>query len=387
MRWSVVASTALLIAACHDGTAPGDLQYRSLFPVTTGYSGMCGLRNGGTVECWGGLPVPPFDATVPSSAVPVRLPADSPRLIFLATDDYGYHCGLEADGRGWCGYGAPMAALDTPLRFERVAVIGGAGCGITAAGELHCWGDERRLPGVQPGTLPVCLPATSFEPEVRCAVTPVRIPMDRRVTSVSGGGERACLLLEDGEARCWGVNGLYHFAPEPTLGVLGTGNTVDEVVITPEPVQGGLRFVAVQAGRFGEGVCGEVMGDGVYCWGAPAFGRFEGGMTGGELLAAPTRLVPPEGRTLRGLAFESGGACALDQEDAAWCWSRSPDPVPALGNLRFESLAVSGFTACGIAASGAWCWGENGQGTVGNGTTSDQPVPVRVLGQGEADED
>ena len=110
-------------------------------------------------------------------------------------------------------------------------------------------------------------------------------------------------------------------------------------------------------------------------------------MTGGELLAAPTRLVPPEGRTLRGLAFESGGACALDQEDAAWCWSRSPDPVPALGNLRFESLAVSGFTSCGIAASGAWCWGENGQGTVGNGTTSDQPVPVRVLGQGEADED
>jgi len=143
----------------------------------------------------------------------VRLPPASPRLVFLATDDAGYRCGLEADGRAWCGYSAPMAALDTPLRFERVAVIGGAGCGITGVGELHCWGDERRLPGVQPGTLPVCRPATTFEPEVRCAVTPVRIPMDRRVASVSGGGERACLLLEDGEARCWGVNRLDHFGP------------------------------------------------------------------------------------------------------------------------------------------------------------------------------
>ena len=36
---------------------------------------------------------------------------------------------------------------------------------------------------------------------------------------------------------------------------------------------------------------------------------------------------------------------------------------------------------CGIRGDGtAWCWGSNGYGELGDGTTTDSATPVQVLG-------
>ncbi|MFN9003244.1 MAG: RCC1 domain-containing protein, partial [Alphaproteobacteria bacterium] len=60
--------------------------------------------------------------------------------------------------------------------------------------------------------------------------------------------------------------------------------------------------------------------------------------------------------------------------------SATPTPVtlPA-GVTSFTSLAAGGYGSCGIGNNGrAYCWGHNGHGQLGNGTTTDSTTPTQV---------
>jgi alpha-tubulin suppressor-like RCC1 family protein len=47
----------------------------------------------------------------------------------------------------------------------------------------------------------------------------------------------------------------------------------------------------------------------------------------------------------------------------------------------WRDVTAGGDHTCGISADKSlWCWGDNSNGQVGNGTTIDQPLPVRVGG-------
>ena len=54
-------------------------------------------------------------------------------------------------------------------------------------------------------------------------------------------------------------------------------------------------------------------------------------------------------------------------------------PVAVSGGIEFGLLGAGFDQACGVAANGrAWCWGDNLWGELGNGTTNNSAVPVRV---------
>lgn len=50
------------------------------------------------------------------------------------------------------------------------------------------------------------------------------------------------------------------------------------------------------------------------------------------------------------------------------------------GGFQFASLSLGTWHTCGISTDGrAYCWGLNGSGQLGNGTTQDANVPTPVL--------
>ena len=56
-------------------------------------------------------------------------------------------------------------------------------------------------------------------------------------------------------------------------------------------------------------------------------------------------------------------------------------PLALAGGLAFVSLTAGGSHTCGVTVEATYCWGANGNGQLGNGTTTDSNVPVKVSGQ------
>jgi alpha-tubulin suppressor-like RCC1 family protein len=96
-------------------------------------------------------------------------------------------------------------------------------------------------------------------------------------------------------------------------------------------------------------------------------------------------------------------ACGLTTAGGAYCWGDNYDgelgigsttgpqqcsgppcsmtPVEVSGSLSFTSLSVGYTHTCGLTGSGAaYCWGFNGDGELGNGSTTNSAVPVAVTG-------
>ncbi len=56
-------------------------------------------------------------------------------------------------------------------------------------------------------------------------------------------------------------------------------------------------------------------------------------------------------------------------------------PVPVPGGLSFASVSAGYVHDCGVTtAGGAYCWGENYYGELGDGTTTNSTTPVPVTG-------
>ena len=79
----------------------------------------------------------------------------------------------------------------------------------------------------------------------------------------------------------------------------------------------------------------------------------------------------------------------------AYCWGDNVDgklgdgtttdstvPVAVSGGLTFQSVNAGSTHSCGVTTAGAaYCWGDNREGQLGDGTNTDSTVPVAVSGE------
>ena len=96
-------------------------------------------------------------------------------------------------------------------------------------------------------------------------------------------------------------------------------------------------------------------------------------------------------------ASVSGGSnhtCGVTSAGAAYCWgvnglgqlgdgttTQRLAPVAVTGGLSFMTVGAGGFYTCGLTSAGsASCWGANDYGQLGDGTTINRSSPVAVHG-------
>jgi alpha-tubulin suppressor-like RCC1 family protein len=129
----------------------------------------------------------------------------------------------------------------------------------------------------------------------------------------------------------------------------------------------------------------------VLCWGSNQNGRIGDATTADRL--EPTSVSNPN--TFSAVAAGGSHTCALTTAGVALCWGLGSSgqlgtgtataqqivPVPVAGSTVFAKLAAGSLHTCALEADGtAYCWGSNGSGRLGDGTTTSRSAPVAVAG-------
>jgi alpha-tubulin suppressor-like RCC1 family protein len=137
--------------------------------------------------------------------------------------------------------------------------------------------------------------------------------------------------------------------------------------------------------------CGATTDQRGYCWG----GNWSGQLGDGTFTRRPTPVPVVGGRTFRQLSAGSNHTCGVNPFDRAFCWGANGrgqlgdgtttqrlTPVRVLGGLRFRQVSASEMRhTCGATTDNlAYCWGQNDNGELGDGTINNRRKPTPVAG-------
>jgi alpha-tubulin suppressor-like RCC1 family protein len=208
--------------------------------------------------------------------------------------------------------------------------------------------------------------------------TPVRVSGLFHAVAVSIGGSHACAVLANGTVRCWGGNAYGELGSAPSLPSL-----------TPVTVPGLTNVVAVSAGS--THTCA-ILGNGtVRCWGRNGSGR----LGNGSNINSPTPVAVSGLTNVVAISAGASHSCAVLANGTGRCWgdnrkgrlgngssaAGSLTPVAVSGLTNAVAISAGGEHSCALLANGsARCWGRNGSGRLGNGSTIDSLTPVVVSG-------
>ena len=328
--------------------------------------GACAVLSNGRVSCWGnnlggqlGLSPAIEDRTVPILLPKVR------HAVRVSGD-----CALISGGTVSCwgvndagqlGNGTKTDSL-APVKVKGItnAVEIGVGdqfsCALLSNHTVECWGADYA--------------SQLGDGSLRDHTTPVRVSGVTDAVSLDVGNGRedtACVVLATGKVECWGDD-------DPTDPMADTGSELPTEVA-------GINS-AVEASVSSE--CALLSDGTVTCWGVD-----------------PLNPDPDQGSIHQITGLENGvqisGSCALLSSGGVDCWGGSLLGQLGNGTVSFEgsedtavsatgitnASAISGnaYDACAVLADGTVrCWGENGDGQLGNGQEGFSPVPVAVTG-------
>jgi alpha-tubulin suppressor-like RCC1 family protein len=204
---------------------------------------------------------------------------------------------------------------------------------------------------------------------------------------VSAGAGFTCSLARDGTAQCWGSN---------DDGELGTGGRASSM--SPARVSTTLRFATISASN--GYACALTVAGTAYCWGnvgansAAVLGTEGAGPVPGTPSARRIPVQVAADLTFTSLSAGFSHACGVTRTGALYCWgdnaegqlgdgskTRSTKPVRVATGLTYRSVSAGLEHSCAIAADGrAYCWGGGTSGALGDGSGKSSTRPVAVVG-------
>jgi alpha-tubulin suppressor-like RCC1 family protein len=208
--------------------------------------------------------------------------------------------------------------------------------------------------------------------------------------TISASGEHPC-AISGGRAYCWGNN---------NDGELGDGTTVSASVPVAVNTSGALAGKTLIEVTTGDSLdtCALDTAGAAYCWGNGALGLLGDGSTISSTLPVAVQTSGVlAGKTLTQISAGYNETCALDSAGAAFCWGNNNDGELGDGSTTASSVPVAVSTSgvlagktltqisagflqvCAVDTTGvAYCWGFNGSGQLGHPGLSDSDVPVAV---------
>ena len=356
--------------SANDSTVPvlvaGGLKFRT---ISAHWDHVCGVTASGVVYCWGANPLGQL-----GTSAKIDFCADGPRRSPCSRAPVPVAAALVGASTG---QPLPTSLVSKPAPFVVVSSGGTHTCGITEQRTAYCWGSNR---GSQLGSDLTPENCDLGGQKTPCSTSPVRVSGGLTFRSISAGWSHTCGLTTGGQAYCWGSN---------SDGQLGNGFS-RTISTKPGSVAGALAFKELSAGH--EHTCAVTTEGKAYCWGGNVSGQLGNGTRSRDPTSSPVRVSG--GLTFKSVSTGQKHTCGLTTGSQAYCWgyngfgalgSGSLDnelhttPVPVSGGLTFQSLSAGTDHTCGITANGvAYCWGNNGQGQLGNGGTANRAKPVPV---------
>ncbi len=253
-------------------------------------------------------------------------------------------------------------------------------CAWTAAGAVWCWGSDHQGQfgdGSNPLGSSVDSPSTIALPMFDATGNPLT-----DVVQVAAAFNTTCVLHSTGVVECTGSNS------DGELGQRGgtTPGESESTVPVPIYVPPGTTFGALYGGGglSGGTFCATTVPQGgateTYCWGNNPNGQAD--IADPDAVPAPVPISSDVG------SFWAQGAlngCEVTDAGAALCWGENLEsgelPGIGVGLNSFSKVTIPGISSafkvtighadmCALATNNLWCWGDNADGELGNGTVT-----------------
>ena len=364
--------------------------------ITTGSYHSCALVESSQVRCWGRNNDGELgDGTTMYRTTPVPVKQELKEQIAVGRE---HSCSLSKagqvrcwgyNGNGQLGDGTRTTRLTSVLvsglnNVSQIALGDYHSCAVIGsgpeAGQVRCWGYNNN------GQLGDGTTTNSN--------TPVLVSGLNNVSQIALGYTHSCAVIgsgsEAGQVRCWGSN--YN-------GQLGDGTTTDRLM--PELVSGLNNVSQVTVGNTHS--CG-LMGSGpeagqVRCWGDNTYGK----LGDGTMANSSTPVLVSGLNNVSQIALGYHHSCGLmgsgPEAGQVRCWGYNGEGELGDGTtiaVRLTSVLVSGLNnvsqialgyshSCAVIGSGpeagqVRCWGANYYGELGDGTIDMRLTSVLVSG-------
>lgn len=342
--------------------------------IAAGYYHTCAVLPNGRIKCWG------YNG--------------SGCLGLGDTSDRG-------DLPGEMGANLPFVDLGLPTNVTVTSLSAHAyyTCALTSNGLVKCWGEnlsgqlglgDKASRGDAPGEMGANLPFVDLG-----------LPAGVVATAIHSGTNHTCVLTSDGRIKCWG----YNFAGQLGVGDTNTrgdapGEMGANLPFVDLGLPAGVTATAVVAGAAHS--CALTSEGKIKCWGSNSIGQSGFGDTisrgdqpgemGANLPYVDLGLAP--GVTVSGIATRQAHTCAVTSDGKIKCWgsngwgqlgigstSDRGDAAGEMGtNLPFVDLGpgviaaavyAGGIHTCARTSTGnVKCWGSGNEGETGLGDTT-----------------
>ena len=379
--------------------------YKCLADTTTakttavGGDHSCTITNDGNAWCWGRNRFGQLgDNSVSAKSTRASLVTKPSLTGFTSIATSNSHtCARTSDGSAWCwgdnssgqlgdgtttdSSGAVQVTTDSSGTFltnvSAISVGTNASCALKSNGTVWCWGDNGE------GQLG---DRTSDSSSFAVQVEKTKFTFLTNVTAISVGTDHACAVLSDKSAWCWGDNS------DGATGAGTAGAREGAVRVTKAANAVFTNVVAISAGN--AHTCALLGDKTVWCWGLNAYGQLGNGSTTTSLVAVSAGLT-----NIAILGQSTGNhTCAVSATNILSCWGANTSGQLGDGTIAAKTRAVAlkttyaatTGTITGVSSGGkqtclsntmgeVWCWGRNSNGQLGNHSTENSLVPVKVI--------